>query len=180
MRNRAPPACTHAVRLTKISHIAGETFRAPDGFASLPAAALDPPCRAASPMVSALRGFRVPVEIITRTVRKVVSGIGQVLSDQSENVPSQSPTTSWPEHDLAGGRCLRSGASGPRRRGVPRGAAALLLDRVRFSVGQGAAAGGVAISLQEEIPDEEAEWREVERSGQGDEWFRFRWKRCSG
>jgi len=58
-----------------------------------------------------------------------------------------SPTRRWPEHELAGGRCGDGGASWPRGRGVPRGAAALLLDRVRGAAGQGAAAVGVALCL---------------------------------
>jgi len=50
------------------------------GFAAIPTAALDPPQRAAPPAVPALHGSGSPAEIITTTVRKVVSGIGQVLS----------------------------------------------------------------------------------------------------
>ena len=46
-----------------------------------------------------------------------------------------SPTRRWPEHELAGGRCGDGGASWPRGRGVPRGAAALLLDQVRPGAG---------------------------------------------
>ena len=53
-------------------------------------------------------------------------------------------------HELAGGRCGHRGASRPRGRGVPRGAATLLLDRVRVAAGQGAAAAGVALRLEED------------------------------
>ena len=52
--------------------------------------------------------------------------------------------------DLAGRRCGHGGATWPWGRGVPRGAAALLLDRVRVTIGQGAAAAGVALRLEED------------------------------
>jgi hypothetical protein len=45
------------------------------------------PHRAASPTVPALHGSGSPAEIITTTVRKVVSGIGQVAS--AENCPQR-------------------------------------------------------------------------------------------
>ncbi|CAB4785940.1 MAG: AAA family ATPase [Actinobacteria bacterium] len=45
------------------------------------------------------------------------------------------PIRRWPEHDLAGGRRGHGCASRPRGRGNPRGAAALLLDRVRGTAG---------------------------------------------
>jgi hypothetical protein len=55
-------------------------WRAPDGVAAIPTAALDPPRSAASPMVPALHGSGSPTKIITTTILEFVSGIGQVLS----------------------------------------------------------------------------------------------------
>ena len=55
-----------------------------------------------------------------------------------------------PEHELAGGRCGHGGASWPWGRGVPSGAATLLLARVRVPARVATAAAGVALRLEED------------------------------
>ena len=73
---------------------------APHGFAAIPIpmATIDPPRRAASATVPALHGSRSPSAIVTTTVRKVVSGNGQVLSGERGNTPSSRKYAEGPEY----------------------------------------------------------------------------------
>jgi hypothetical protein len=76
----AAPQCPRAPRfgMTGIPAMPGQrnlepAWRAPDGFAAIPTAALDPPRSTAFPAVPALNGSGSPSLIITTMYRKVVS-----------------------------------------------------------------------------------------------------------
>ena len=63
-----------------------------------------------------------------------------------------SPTRRWPEHEFSGVRRGHGGASWPWGRFVPRGATAVLLDRVQGMAGQGVIAADEAMCEQEDAP----------------------------
>ena len=73
------------------------------------------------------------------------------MGERRQLPPRSSPTRWWHEHELAGGRCVRGGAPWPRCRGIPHGAAAFLLDRVRPAARKNTAAAGMALCLQEDV-----------------------------
>ena len=64
-------------------------------------------------------------------------------------------------------------------RRVPRGAAALILDRVRVTGGPGAAAASVALRLEEDAAGGGSSLASGREVGAGGEWRRERWRRSS-